>query len=130
MVAFGGAPGDIVDVARCEDPDVVLIDFDPAEHFGPVLDIREKIPHSRIVLWCREISLELAYQSLKAGVRGILRASVADKQLLNCLASVHAGGIWCDDDFKAAFFNAKTAVLSPRESQLVVLISQGLKNKE
>jgi DNA-binding NarL/FixJ family response regulator len=72
----------------------------------------------------------LAYQSLKAGVCGIIRASAVPEQLIECLRTVNAGERWCDDDLKMALFNAKTAVLSPRESQLVVLVSQGLKNKE
>lgn len=130
MITFSGTSAEVADVVAREHPDVLLIDFDPAEHFGLVLDLRERVHDCRIVLLARDISPELAYQSLKAGVRGILRASAADKQLLECLATVHAGDYWCDDDLKSTFFSAKTAILSPRESQLIVLVSQGLKNKE
>jgi len=130
MIAFSGPPVDILNVARSEVPDVLLFDFDPTEHFGIVLDLREQCPDCRIVLLARQISPELAYQSLKAGVCGILRASTVPERLIECLRAVNAGERWCDDDLKMAFFNAKTAVLSPRESQLVVLASQGLKNKE
>lgn len=130
MVVFSGPATGIVDVARSEVPDVLLIDFDPGEHFGVVLDLREKLPECRIVLLARQISPELAYQALKAGICGILRASTVPEQLFECLSAVNAGERWCEDDLKAAFFNSKTAMLSPRESQLVVLVSQGLKNKE
>jgi two-component system nitrate/nitrite response regulator NarL len=130
MVAFSGPPVDIVAAARSEVADVLLIDFDPAEHFGVVLDLREQLPHCRIVVLARQISPELAYQMFKAGVCGILRASTVPEGLIECLRTVNAGERWCDDDLKMAFFDAKTAVLSPRESQLVLLVSQGLKNKE
>jgi two-component system, NarL family, nitrate/nitrite response regulator NarL len=130
MITFSGPPADIVGVARSEVPDILLIDFDPTEHFGVVLDLREQYPDCRIVLLARQVSPELAYQSLKAGVCGVLRASAIPERLIECLRVVNAGERWCDDDLKMAFFNAKTAVLSPRESQLVVLVSQGLKNKE
>ena len=130
MIAFTGPTTDILDVVRSEEAHVVLIDFNAAEHFGVVLDIREHVPRCPIVLLARDISPELAYQSLKAGVRGILRASAAADGLLNCLAAVGTGNSWCEDDLKTAFFNTKTAMLSPRESQLIVLVSEGLKNKE
>lgn len=129
VTAFTGAISEAVDVVRAHGTDVVLIDFEAAEHFGAVLDILEQA-RPKIALFTRDISPELAHQALKAGVHGILRASAGTERLLDCLASVHAGEFWCDDDLKSSFLQAKTAVLSPRESQLILLISQGLKNKE
>jgi DNA-binding NarL/FixJ family response regulator len=37
MVTFSGATTEMLDAVRREQPDVLLIDFDPCEHFGPIL---------------------------------------------------------------------------------------------
>jgi DNA-binding NarL/FixJ family response regulator len=129
-VVFDGDGAALLDIMRSEEPDVLLVDFDASEHFGVVLDILEHIEDCRIVLFTRDISPELAHQALKAGVRGILRASAGTEHLVECLAAVARGEYWCDDDLRSSFFQAKTSILSPRESQLILLVSQGLKNKE
>src|SRR5690348_16452627 len=124
------AKSDIVAVIGREQPHVVLIDFIPEKHFGTVFHLLDRLPHCRIVLWVRDICPELAYQVLKLGVRAILRSTAHPDEVRTCLSEVEAGEFWLEDDLKFSVFHAKTSVLSPRESQLIILISQGLKNKD
>jgi DNA-binding CsgD family transcriptional regulator len=43
---------------------------------------------------------------------------------------VAEGGLWFEEALKASFHSVRTVSLTKRESQLVSLLAQGLKNKE
>lgn len=113
-----------------ERPDVLLIDLTPEVTFGLLTQLRRELPHCRIVLWVRSISTELAYQAMELGIRGILRKTLAAEMLLKCLTKVGEGELWFDKGLTASFLSARMVSLTKRESQLVSLLSQGLKNKE
>jgi len=120
----------LIEQARLERPDVLLLDLTPDLTFGVLLEVQRQFPNSRIVLWVRSISTELAYQAIEHGVRGILRKTHPPEILLKCLQMVAEGGLWFEEALKASFTTMRTISLTRRESQLVSLLSQGLKNKE
>ncbi len=120
----------LMEQARIDRPDVLLLDLTPELSFGVLLEIQRQFPNSRIVLWVRSISTELAYQAIEHGVRGILRKTHPPEVLLKCLQMVADGGLWFEEALKASFTTMRTVSLTRRESQLVSLLSQGLKNKE
>lgn len=111
-------------------PDVLLIDLNPNVTFGILTQLQRELPGGRIVLWVRTISTELAYQAMELGVRGVLRKTLPPELLLKCLSKVCEGELWFDKTLTASFLSAKMVALTKRESQLVALLSQGLKNKE
>lgn len=111
-------------------PDVLLIDLTPEVTFGLLTQLQREAPGSRIVLWVRTISTELAYQAMELGVRGVLRKTLAPELMVKCLHKVSEGELWFDKSLTASFLSAKMVALTRRESQLVALLSQGLKNKE
>ena len=111
-------------------PDVLLIDLTPEVSFGVLTRLQRELPDCRIVLWVRSISTELAYQAMELGIRGILRKTLPAELLIKCLAKVSEGELWFDKGLTASFLSAKMVSLTRRESQLVTLLSQGLKNKE
>jgi DNA-binding NarL/FixJ family response regulator len=123
-------PAALVEQARIDRPDVLLLDLTPDLTFGVLLEIQRQLPMSKIVLWVRAISTELAYQAIEHGVRGILRKTHSPEVLLKCLQMVADGGLWFEEALKASFTTMRTISLTRRESQLVSLLSQGLKNKE
>jgi len=125
------SPAELVERASMETrPDVLLIDLTPEVTFGLLTQLRRDLPLCRIVLWVRAISTELAYQAMELGIRGILRKTLPAELLVKCLAKVSEGELWFDKGLTASFLSAKTVTLTKRESQLVSLLSQGLKNKE
>jgi DNA-binding NarL/FixJ family response regulator len=63
----------LVEEARTHEPDLLLLDLGPELTFGVLLEIQRQLAATRIVLWVRSISTELAYQAIEHGVRGILR---------------------------------------------------------
>lgn len=111
-------------------PDVLLIDLTPDVTFGILTQVQRELPNGRMVLWVRAISTELAYQAMELGVRGVLRKTLAPELLLKCLRKVLEGELWFDKTLTASFLSARMVSLTKRESQLVALLSQGLKNKE
>jgi DNA-binding NarL/FixJ family response regulator len=125
------SPSELMERALSEErPDVLLIDLTPDVTFGLLTQLRRELPQCRIVLWVRTISTELAYQAMELGIRGILRKTLPAELLIKCLAKVSEGELWFDKGLTASFLSAKMVTLTKRESQLVSLLSQGLKNKE
>lgn len=117
-------------VVHASRPDVLLIDLTPEVTFGILTQLQRDLPNCRIVLWVRSISTELAYQAMELGVRGVLRKTLAPELLTKCLSKVCEGELWFDKNLTASFLSARMVSLTKRESQLVSLLSQGLKNKE
>ena len=110
-------------------PDIALIDF-ATDNLSVVSEIRKQAPGIKIVLWVQAISFGLAFQAMRLGVRGILGKTVGTEVTMQCLQKVAAGELWFDQDLATRFLEATTVELSPREAQLMILVSQGLKNKE
>jgi DNA-binding NarL/FixJ family response regulator len=130
VAAFADSPATLIETAEESKPDLLLLDMTPEITFGVLVELQKRIPDCRIVIWVRTISKELAYQAIEHGIRGILRKTLPCETLLKCLRLVAEGGLWFEESLKAGFLAAKAITLSKRESQLVSLLSQGLKNKE
>lgn len=130
LVGVSNSPSNLVEMALELKPDLLLLDLTPELTFGVLYELRERAPEHRIVLWVRNISPELAHQAIENGVRGIVRKTLPTETLLKCLRMVADGGLWFEDSLKAGFLASRAINLSKRESQLVALLSQGLKNKE
>ena len=111
-------------------PEIVLVDFTPDLSFSLLVELQKLVPGTRIVLWVRSISTELAYQALEHGVKGVLKRTQPIETLLKCLRVVAEGGMWFDETLKTSFNSMRAVSLTRRESQLVSLLAQGLKNKE
>ena len=111
-------------------PDVILLSVDGAVDWSFLHIIRSESPNSRLVLWLHDISAESAYQAMESGVRGILRKSLPPDMILKCVRKVFEGEMWFDKSLTQTFLNGRTVKVSRRETQLITLISQGLKNKE
>lgn len=111
-------------------PDILLLDVSPEVTFGVLSDIRRVVLNCKLVLWVNAISTELAFQAMELGVRGILRKSLPTELQVNCLQRVQEGELWFEKALTDSFLAAKRVMLSPREGQLITLLSHGLKNKE
>ncbi len=121
---------EIAEAVAASKPDILLIDLTPEVTFELLLGLQNRFPGSRIVLWVHSIGTEIAYQAIEHGIRGILRKTVPLETMIACLRIVAAGGHWFDEAMEAALRSVKTIHLTPRESQIVNLLTTGLKNKE
>jgi DNA-binding NarL/FixJ family response regulator len=125
-----GDPAGWLNAIAARPPAVLLLDFVAEEHFPSLLLIRTRAPQARVVLWVNRISLEAAYQAMRAGARGILRKALPAELVLKCIRKVAVGELWFEKELTAGFLSARSVNLTRRESQLVRLVSEGLKNKE
>lgn len=111
-------------------PDLLVLQAGPEVNVRLLDGLRRTFPDCRTVLWAREVSLSLAAQAVNLGLAGILRYSMSLELVERCLQRVGAGESWFEKDLILGLLSAKTISLTPRERQLVRLLSQGLSNKE
>jgi DNA-binding NarL/FixJ family response regulator len=110
--------------------DVVLVDFAPASDFPMFFDLRHELRARNVVLLVDGIAVEAAYQAMKLGVRGIFRKSDSIERIAAALEEAAAGQLCFEKSLTTRFLEATPVELTQRESELVPLIAQGLKNKE
>lgn len=138
---LSGSPGvQLLGIARSSDelltaaaqlrPDLVLVDLIPDLSLSIIRELRHILPSGSLVLWVRSISTELAHHALDLGVRGIILKTLPPEVLLQALGAVAAGELWLDKALTRDLLTARPIPLTRRESQLVELLSHGLKNKE
>jgi DNA-binding NarL/FixJ family response regulator len=111
-------------------PELVLVDSALLTDPGWLGEWKLRVPHPCMILWVDRIAPEFAREALQSGVRGILRKDSAAADYAECLEQVGAGQLWLERDLADALLTARTVRLSPRERQLVGLLTQGLRNKE
>jgi two-component system nitrate/nitrite response regulator NarL len=111
-------------------PDLLLVDLTADCTLGPLKELGSLMAHTGIVLWVHSISTEVALQAISLGFRGILRKTVPVETLRRCLLRVKEGELWFDKALTDSITSAKRHSLTRREGQLVVLLTEGLKNKE
>ncbi len=113
-----------------ERPEIAVLDLTPDLTFAALIEMRKALASCKVILWVNAISTELAYQAIGLGIRGILRKSLPAEDYVRCLSQVSAGELWLEKDLSNNMIQARRVSLTPREGELVTLLSQGLKNKE
>lgn len=111
-------------------PDLLLLDVTPEITLASLAELQRRAPDSKIVLWVYTISPELAYQSIRVGVRGVLRKTLGTGMIVKSLQRIAMGEFWFEEALTASLESNAKVALTNRESQIVALLSQGLKNKE
>jgi len=114
-------------------PDVTLMDLQMPHLNGveATMAIRAEFPDSRIVVlttYTGDVQVPLA---LKAGASGYLLKSGIRAELLSTIRAVHAGRKVLSPEITLALAShAVGQALSPSETRVLVLIADGLSNKE
>jgi len=111
-------------------PDVALVDLTPEITLGMLSELQGLAPGCKFVLWANAIAGEFALHALTIGIRGVLRKTLSLDAHLQCLRQVVAGELWFEKSLTDSFQSSRQVGLSPRESQLVTLLTRGMKNKE
>ncbi len=118
---------EVVPMVAQEAPDLLLLDMAPEVTPALFTVVRQAAPACRIVLWARSLSDELTFHAAQNGIAGIVRRNLSNEQFLNQLRAVTRGAAGFE---RPARDRSTTIALTPRESQIVGLLAQGLKNKE
>jgi DNA-binding NarL/FixJ family response regulator len=117
---------------RSYHPDVTLMDLQMPEMNGieTILAIREEFPNARIIVLTTYSGGVQAVRALKAGASGYLLKSMARKELVETIRSVHAGRkrIPSELAIEMAEYQADDT-LTEREIEVLRLVAAGNSNK-
>ncbi len=122
-------------------PDVVLMDVHlPGESgIACTARLKEKLPGVQVIILTVYRNQELIFQALQAGACGYLLKRSSPEELLQAIAEVLSGGAPMTSEIARMVveaFQKKPASLASgdsltnRESEILVLLSEGLSNKE
>lgn len=122
-------------IARLRPQVVLLGRLNPSK---PLLQLHFQIkmesPETAVVLWISDLSDTDSLRALQSGVKGILEKTLPVNLLIDCVRSVAAGNVWLDgavaNPSNAAGQRNLNPRITPRERDIIGLISKGMKNKE
>jgi two-component system, NarL family, nitrate/nitrite response regulator NarL len=108
---------------------VVLADFDKSTSLKTLQGLCGRTGY-RVCLLVHELAPEFLFQLREIGVAGIISMRRTQAELVHAVTVVGYGQLHFDPWFSNERLQAETVHLSPREGQLVELLTRGLKNKE
>src|SRR6187455_1338957 len=114
-------------------PDVTLMDLRLGERNGidAIKEIRRDYPDARIVVLTMYQGDEDIHRALSAGAATYLLKDALSDDLIRVVREVHAGRRPIRPDVKARLDERATQpTLTPREVQVMELVSEGKRNKE
>lgn len=124
-------------------PNVVLMDIHlPGESgIACTVRLREKMPNLQVIMLTVYKDIKMIFQALKAGACGYVLKRSDDKEILEAIAEVRAGGAPMTSEIARmvvrSFMNAPaphdpagTDQLSTREMSILAAVAEGLANKE
>lgn len=130
LVSTSSAVSDFLECLERTRADIALVDAPPRLNLSTILEISRRAPGSRIVFWVHSINLQLAHDLKQAGVAGILRRQLSADLTLRCLRKVAVGEIWFERDLMNSLLQTPAVRLTPRDRQLIDLVSRGCSNKQ
>lgn len=133
VVAMAATADEAVAEFRRHLPDVTLMDLRLGTSSGidAVREIRREHPSARIVVLTMYRGDEDIHRALSAGAVTYLLKDALSDDLIRTVREVHAGGNPLGPDVKARLDErAAHRPLTPREIEVLQLVSQGKRNKE
>ncbi len=122
-------------------PDVALMDIHLPDESGIACTarLRHLMPELQVIILTVYKDMELIFQALKAGACGYILKRFRPEEILEAIREVQAGGAPMTSEiarmvvrsFRApAATSAEAIGLTARESEILMLLAQGLSNKE
>ncbi|MEQ1883420.1 MAG: response regulator transcription factor [Bryobacteraceae bacterium] len=130
LVSVEGDHEQAISGLKRERPQLVLYGLSGETDLNRVRDLLRASPQTCIILWARDISAEFAHQAVSLGVRGFISMHSPVDCLVECIETVARGELWMEQSLTVSLLNRRPVQLSRRQSQLLQLLVQGLKNKE
>ena len=136
LVAKAGSGAEALDAIAEHNPEIVVLDVQMPDGTG--LDVLRKLRSDgddrSIVLLTASIDEAGFAEALKLKVDGVLLKTSDPALLIDCLDSVRGGEEWIDPHLNAEAARTEggrdRSILSPRETELVSLVRQGMRNRD
>jgi DNA-binding NarL/FixJ family response regulator len=145
VVGMAGTRAEAIELIEKDQPDIILLDLVLGEEDGLEFlpELWKLSPTSRILILTGVQTAESHRLAIRRGAMGIVLKQQAADLLLKAIRKVHAGEVWIDRSMMGSVLEdvrsereegldpeaAKIGSLTPRERQVVALVSEGLKNK-
>jgi DNA-binding NarL/FixJ family response regulator len=133
VVGAASSGEEAIDMYGKVHPDVTLMDLNLRGMNGldAIRSIRRIDPRARIVVLTMHSGEEYIHRALEAGAATYLLKDAVSDQLIGVIRDTYEGRRTLDPGVEARLAErAGNAQLTPREVQVVQLISQGMRNKE
>lgn len=147
VVGEAGNRAEALALAAQEQPNIILLDLDLCGESG--LDLLPELlgiaRGARMVVLASARDAKEHQKSVRLGAMGLIFKEQAAEVLLTAIKKVHAGEVWLTPAMMASVLDAivrsrepeppapeaaRIATLTMREYEVVVLIAEGLKNRE
>jgi len=93
-------------------------------------EFRRIAPATAVILTAREFTPEMAHRGMELGVRGFLSSTVSPDVIRECVLLCAGGQLWMERGLYNSLLDSRPVPLSRRQSELLGLLIQGLKNRE
>jgi DNA-binding NarL/FixJ family response regulator len=138
---------DLLDAANASKPEVALVSIGlregPTAGLEALKELHAQVPATRCILLMDKASQPIMIEALRVGVKGVFLRDSPLQMLCRCIRAVRAGQIWISNADLCHLIEAFSVsvpvtrpaatgpdVLSKREKEIVMLVMQGLSNRE
>jgi DNA-binding NarL/FixJ family response regulator len=129
---------EVVRLAEALRPDVILLDLEMpgVDGVAALEGLRDAVSEARAIVFTAYDTDERILRSLRAGARGYLLKGASRQEIFDAVRTVHAGGSLLEPGVTTRLLDhvrdggEQTEPLTPRELEVLALISEGLHNSE
>jgi DNA-binding NarL/FixJ family response regulator len=129
---------EVVRLAEALRPDVILLDLEMPDVDGVAAleGLRDAVSEARAIVFTAYDTDERILRSLRAGARGYLLKGASRQEIFDAVRTVYAGGSLLEPGVTTRLLDhvreggEQTEPLTPRELEVLALISEGLHNSE
>jgi two-component system nitrate/nitrite response regulator NarL len=143
LLIVGEATNGVEALAKAKElrPDVVLLDLDLPQMSGLVVAdlLRKELPNAKVLILTMHQRAEYLPRILQTGARGYLLKEASPEELVKAIETVYAGESYFSPEIARLALNQflhgngdgpNLAELTNREREVLILIAEGLSNKE
>ena len=144
VVAMVGNSSEAFERAEAELPDIIILDLVLGEEDGLTLlpALRETSPKSRVLILTGVLNPDAHRAAVRKGAMGIVLKEHAADLLLKAIQKVNEGEVWIDRSMMGMMIqelsrpnqtdpeDTKMEALTTREREVILLVGEGLKNKQ
>jgi len=144
VIGLAGNRSEALALAASEQPNLIVLDILLGDEDGLTIlpELREVAKDARVLVLTGLRGSENQRRAMLSGAMGVVLKEHAAEVLLKAIHKVHQGEVWLDRALMGSVLDqmtqgpetdleeAKIASLTHREREVVVLIAEGLKNKQ